>query len=182
MRKGKNDMKSFGSSENRSTGSLLSFRDRFAVSPQFEKLYREGMALVDETAEYLDGAGRAEARRLTPPASFAYTSESIKLTTRLTQLASWLLVRRAISMGEITAAQAHTHRHRVNLVPQSALHPDGFSDLPDNFRRLIGESQRLHDRVVRLDRLLNEGSGAAEGGDSPLNPGIERIRLAFPAA
>ena len=70
-------------------------------------------------------------------ASIAYTSESIKLTTRLTQLASWLLVRRAIAMGEITAAEAHTHRHKVTLVAQSSMPPECFDELPETFKRLI---------------------------------------------
>src|SRR5579871_2970656 len=110
---------------------------------EFAKLYREGMALVERTAEYLDGAGRAESRELTPPASAAYTSESIKLTTRLTQVASWLLVRRAIAEGEITVAEAHTHRHRVRLVPQSGIRPEGFNALPETFKHLIAESHRF---------------------------------------
>ncbi|MBI4725067.1 MAG: DUF1465 family protein [Rhodomicrobium sp.] len=175
-------MKSSRAVESRSSGALLSFRDRFTASPQFAKLYREGMDLVEETAEYLDRAGRMESKRLTPPASLAYTSESIKLTTRLTQLASWLLVRRAIAEGEITPAEAHTHRHRVTLVPQSGLRPEGFDALPETFKRLIDESHRLYGRILRLDRILSESYTAAGENASPISPQIERIRLAFPAA
>jgi len=175
-------MKSSNAVENRSSGALLSFRDKFTTSRQFAVLYREGMDLVEETADYLDRTGRLESKRLQPPASLAYTSESIKLTTRLTQLASWLLVRRAISVGEITAAEAHTHRHKVALVPQSSLRPEGFDDLPESFKRLISESHRLYGRVLRLDRLLNESYSAIGDNASPISPHIERIRLAFPAA
>jgi regulator of CtrA degradation len=175
-------MKSSTAAGNRSSGALLSFRDRFTTSRQFAGLYREGMALVEETADYLDRAGRLESKQLTPPASIAYTSESIKLTTRLTQLASWLLVRRAIAAGEITPAEAHTHRHRVTLCAQSGIRPDGFNGLPETFKRLISESHRLYDRILRLDRLLNEGYSAVEENASPISPHIERIRLAFPAA
>lgn len=175
-------MKSFNAAENRSSGELLSFRDRFTSSRQFANLYREGMDLVEETADYLDRAGRLESRRLLPPASIAYTSESIKLTTRLTQLASWLLVFRAISIGEITAAEAHTHRHRVTLAAQSSLRPEGFDDLPETFKRLISESHRLYGRILRLDKLLSESYSALGNDASPISPHIERIRLAFPAA
>ena len=175
-------MKSSRAAENSSSGALLSFRDKYTASEQFAKLYREGMNLVEETAEYLDRAGRSEARQLTPPASLAYTSESIKLTTRLTQLASWLLVRRAIAMGEIAAAEAHTHRHRVVLAAQSGLRPDGFDALPSTFKHLIAESHRLYDRILRLDKLMNEGYSALEENASPITPQIERIRHAFPAA
>lgn len=175
-------MKSICVSENYPNAALLSFGDRFTTSPQFMNLFREGMDLVEETAEYLDGAGRAESKMLAPPASLAYASESIRLTTRLTQLASWLLVRRAIAMGEISAAQAHTHRHRVALSPQSTLRPDGFNALPETFKRLISESHRLHDRILRLERTFSNGATPANEPPSPIDGQIERIRLAFPAA
>ncbi len=175
-------MKSSRAMEARSTGALLSFRDRFTASPQFAKLYREGMDLVEEVAEYLDRDGRMESKRLTPPTSLAYTAESIKLTTRLTQLASWLLVRRAIAAGEISAAEAHTHRHRVTLTLQSGARAEGFEDLPSTFKHLIEESHRLYDRILRLDRILNDACAATEESACPISPQIDKIRLAFPAA
>jgi regulator of CtrA degradation len=175
-------MKSKAIGEQPHSATLLSFRDKFASSDRFAQLYREGMKLVEDTAEYLDRDGRAESRALVPPASLAYQAESIKLTTRLTQIASWLLVRRAIAMGEITAAEAHTHRHRVSLAPQSAMRPNGFEALPASFRHLIAESHRLYNRILRLERLMSEGYSAIEETASPLSPHIERIRLAFPAA
>ncbi len=175
-------MKNANAAEKLPTAALLSFRDRFAASKQFADLYREGMDLVEETAEYLDRAGRLESKQLTPPSSLAYTSESIKLTTRLTQLASWLLVRRAIAAGEISQAEAHTHRHKVTLAAQSAAAPEGFGALPQNFKRLIAESHRLYDRILRLDRLMTEGYTAEGENASPITPQIDRIRHAFPAA
>ena len=121
-------------------------------------------------------------KRLAPQVSIAYTSESIKLTTRLTQLASWLLVRRAIAVGEITAAEAHTHRHKVTLNAQSGARTECFEDLPEAFKQLIGESHRLYGRILRLDPLLCEGYSAMADGASPISPQIERIKLEFPAA
>jgi regulator of CtrA degradation len=169
-------------SQSPKTAALLSFGDRFTSSPQFAKLYREGMDLVDRTAVYLDSEGRRDAKALTPPSSLCYTSESIKLTTRLTQLASWLLVRRAIACGEITAAEAENHRHRINLIPQSRVVSEGFGGLPPTFRTLIAESHRLHDRIVRLEHILREGYSEAASKASPLDGQLKRIRLAFPAA
>ena len=168
--------------EDRPTSALLSFRDKFIASRQFAQLYREGMDLVEETAEYLDRAGRLESKRLTPQASISYTSESIKLTTRLTQLASWLLVRRAIAAGEITAMEAHTHRHKVTLIAQSGMLPECFDGLPATFKRLITESHRLYGRILRLDPLLTEGYSTLAVDASPVPAQIERIKLEFPAA
>ena len=42
----------------------VDFLARFTDSEQFEKTFREGMGLVEETANYLDGEGRIDARLL----------------------------------------------------------------------------------------------------------------------
>ena len=82
--------------------SLVDFLARFTSSEQFEKVLREGTSLVEETADYLDGQGRSDARALDRHGAIAYATESMRLTTRLMQLTSWLLLRRAVSAGEIT--------------------------------------------------------------------------------
>ena len=68
-------------------GETIDFGSRFAGSETFRTLFREGMALVEETASYLDGPGRAESRGLGRAASLIYATESMRLTTRLMQLA-----------------------------------------------------------------------------------------------
>src|SRR5262245_40892778 len=93
----------------------VSFAERLVGSPQFDRLFAEGMALVERTAAYLASQGRADARRLTPPVSIAYATESMRLTTRLLELASWLLIRRGLRNGEITAEEAAAKRARLRL-------------------------------------------------------------------
>ena len=67
----------------------VDFMSRFTASEQFDKVFREGMGLVEETANYLDGPGRQDARLLDRHGAVAYATESMRLTTRLMQLASW---------------------------------------------------------------------------------------------
>ena len=67
---------------------LVLFSEKLAGSQAFATLFREGMDLVEETAGYLDGAGRVDAKSLDRSASLAYATESMRLTTRLMQLAS----------------------------------------------------------------------------------------------
>ena len=43
----------------------VSFGERLACSQAFADLFRDGMALVEETAAYLDGPGRGESKKLT---------------------------------------------------------------------------------------------------------------------
>ncbi len=159
---------------------LLSFRDKFAVSPQFKELFREGMALVEETADYLDRAGRIESKALTPPSNLAFTSQSMQLTTRLMQIASWLLMRRAVANGDLTSQDASNHKRSVRLSPQSRDAPDGFDALPPTFVRLIEHSHRLHERICRLDQMMNDTSARPEPA-LPVGQSVERLRLAYPA-
>ena len=61
------------------------------------------MALVEETARYLDGKGREESRDLPRKIAMLYAGESMRVTTRLMQAASWLLVQRAVHDGDMEA-------------------------------------------------------------------------------
>jgi len=78
----------------------------FARSEVFARTFKEGMALVEEAAAYLAGPGRTVSKRLPRAAALAYAGESMRLTTRLMQVASWLLVQRAMRDGEIPVAEA----------------------------------------------------------------------------
>ena len=44
----------------------------------------------------------------------------MRLTTRLMQLASWLLLHRAVNEGEMTLAQASKEKKKVRLVSERA--------------------------------------------------------------
>ena len=99
----------------------VSFGERLAGSQAFSSLFREGMTLVEETAAYLDGPGRRESKKLQRSAALTYATESMRLTTRLMQIASWLLLHRAVKEGEMSLAQANKEKTKVKLsVPDSA--------------------------------------------------------------
>src|SRR5688572_952218 len=86
------------------------FGQRLAGSDTFKEMFKEGMALVEQTAAYLDGDGRREAGLLDRGAAVAYASESMRLTTRLMQLASWLLLQRSVNNGDMTQSEANRER------------------------------------------------------------------------
>src|SRR6184192_3496884 len=99
----------------KSVNPAVSFGERLAASQAFADLFRDGMALVEQTAAYLDGPGRQESKRLGRNAALAYATESMRLTTRLMQLASWLLLHRAVKEGEMSLAQANREKTKVKL-------------------------------------------------------------------
>jgi regulator of CtrA degradation len=133
----------------------VSFGERLANSQAFVTLFRDGMALVEETATYLDGPGRAESKTLARAASLAYATESMRLTTRLMQLASWLLLHRAVREGEMSLAQANKEKSKVKLASGNHHDPNNVALLPETLRQLIARSQALHDRVRRLDATIH---------------------------
>lgn len=163
----------------------VSFGEKFQASAQFDQVFKEGMQLVETTAAYLDGPGRREAKTLKPPVSVLYATESMRLTTRLLDLASWLLVRRALKEGEITSEEARRKRQRLKLKAIGRpSHISGFGDLPDGLRRLIEESFRLHDRVVQLDKAMQEPAAQITVVPLVANPVAEhmsRLTRAFGA-
>src|SRR6478735_7690069 len=147
----------------------ISFGERFAASDQFDAIFKEGMALVERTASYLDGPGRKEARLLRGPVSVLYATESMRLTTRLLELASWLMIRRALKEGEITTEEARAKRERVKLRgPARTSHVKGFADLPLGLRQLIDASYALSDRIFQLDRAIAVVVDQALATDNPV--------------
>src|SRR6266571_8785051 len=125
----------------------VSFGERLANSQVFTDLFRDGMALVEETASYLDGPGRQESKKLERTAALAYATESMRLTTRLMQLASWLLLHRAVNEGEMTLAQANKEKAKVKLSAGDHGDADMVRLLPERLRDLIERSIRLQERV-----------------------------------
>jgi regulator of CtrA degradation len=170
----------------RSAGVTISFGERFAASTQFDAIFREGMALVERTAAYLDGPGRREAKGLSGAPAMLYASESMRLTTRLLELASWLMIRRSYKEGEITAEQLARKRDRVRLTePGRISHVKGFDALPEGLRDLITASFALNDRIVRLDLAMQvrldepEDAEDAPAAASPVNAQVRRLERAF---
>ena len=136
----------------------------FARSELFERTFKEGMALVEETAAYLDGPGRAASKRLSRAAALAYAGESMRLTTRLMQVASWLLVQRAVRDGEIQTIEAGSEKYRlISREPQPAAAFAGSDELPEALKTLIIRGGAIYERVRRLDETMY--------GDAPAEPG-----------
>lgn len=139
----------------------------FARSELFERTFQEGMDLVEETASYLDGDGRRESKLLSRSAALAYAGESMKLTTRLMQIASWLLVQRAVREGDMTPEAACDARYRLNerKVEAEPTHPE----IPIALVEYLVRAEKLHDRVLYLDRRMYLDSPAEPDTNSVLS-------------
>lgn len=127
----------------------------FAGSEMFARLFKDGMALVEDTAAYLDGPGRAESKALPRKVALAYAGESMRLTTRLMQVASWLLVQRAIKEGEMIPEEASSDKYRLSAQEIcQGRSMDAAELLPQRLLELLDVSEKIYDRVDRFDNSM----------------------------
>ncbi len=160
--------------------TTVSFARKLVNSDAFKTLFQEGMSLVEEAAAYLDGPGRIEAKILPRMEALAYASESMRLTTRLMQLASWLLMQRAVNDGELSMAQARSEKQKVKLSRQAlASNPETYERLPLRLRELSNTSLRLQERILHLDQLLYNDAPLEAPTARPLDAQMDLLREAF---
>ena len=162
-----------------SESALVQFSERLTNSAAFGTLFREGMDLVEETAAYLDGDGRTEAKALERSVSLTYATESMRLTTRLMQLASWLLLHRAVKEGEMTLSQANREKTKVKLTAADPGPEDMIAKLPQQLQDLITRSMTLQSRVRRLDVTIHATPAERAPIGNPLVPQLNRLKAAF---
>ena len=158
----------------------IPFRPRASSKEAFMALFREGMALVEETANYLDGDGRRESKALVPFVSLAYATESMRLTTRLTQLATWLLTRRAEINGEELPPGSGSHNALLLPIVRTG-NSKGYDDLPQRLKDLIEASYRLHDKIYRMEtaQTAEPAPLPAIGRVNPVANQVAMIAAAF---
>lgn len=164
-------------SEPSTDSKTIRLAERRVFSQSFKPLYNEGMTLVEQAAEYLDGEGRVEAKKLSRLAATLYAAESMRLTTRLMQIASWLLLQRAANSGEMSRDQVTIEKAKVRLDTASA-HSDasGWAELPRPFVDLVNRSLSLQGVVRRMDDEVYGKNSTVPAGHSS-NPVSDQITL-----
>jgi regulator of CtrA degradation len=156
----------------------VSFGERLASSQVFADLFREGMTLVEETATYLDGPGRQDSKKLVRTAALAYATESMRLTTRLMQLASWLLLHRAVKEGEMSLAQANKEKAKVKLSSGEHTDEQNIKLVPERLQVLIARSKALQASVCRLDATIHAAPARIDRAN-PVERQLGLLRAAF---
>jgi len=154
----------------------------FAKSALFDRTFKDGMALVEDTAAYLDGLGRQESRSLSKSSALAYASESMRLTTQLMQVASWLLVQRAVREGDMAPTEACEARYRIDPAGRrTAGEQDAAYEaelLPGGLMALVARASRLYERVVHLDQRMYCEAIEDDSANAVVAQ-LDRLRAAF---
>ncbi len=133
----------------------------FTGGKLFDTVFTRGMALVEETASYLDGPGRDQSKTLSREAGLIYSAWSMELTTRLMQAASWLVMQKAVRDGEMRREDANSRKYRIRR-DEPPLDPTAHKDrgLPPRFLELVGRAEALYEQICRLDEALYRATSA----------------------
>lgn len=150
----------------------------FTGGKLFDTVFTRGMALVEETASYLDGPGREQSRNLPREASLTYSAWSMELTTRLMQAASWLVMQKAVRDGDMRREDASARKYRIRR-DEPALDPEMQEGrgLPPRFLELVGRAEALFEQVCRLDEALYQ-PGRADSAPNPVSEQIAALQKA----
>jgi regulator of CtrA degradation len=130
---------------------------RFINSPLFYRIFDQTIALVQEVSGYLEGAGRVDLVGLDAQASALYQSETVRLSSLLMQISSWLLAQRSFYRGD-TEVLGHIALSDVEHPSQESL-----MTLPLRMVVLGERTRMLHQRIMHLDMQIkfNQAQGVA---------------------
>jgi regulator of CtrA degradation len=115
-------------------------------------------------------------------AATLYAAESMRLTTRLMQVASWLLLQRAANSGEMTREQVAAEKAKVRLDTASAHETaPGWPELPAAFKEIVARSLTLQGVVQRMDDEIYGGEPEAERrpAGNPVSAQITLLNTVF---
>jgi len=121
----------------------------------FGRTFDEALALTREARDYLRDYGEVDSRDLAVETAAHYSLETMRLTSRLTNMMTWLLVQRAVHRGDLTTEEMREDPWRLGgrdvCLGQSEADPEL---LPPYLCDLLRRSERLYRRIARLDHMV----------------------------
>ncbi|AWK87956.1 DUF1465 family protein [Azospirillum thermophilum] len=115
------------------------------------------MALLIEARNYIAYHEAVDHRSLPPHVRLQISYESMRVTSRLTQVMAWLLAQKAVHAGELTKQQGASEEFALSG-GEVCSDPSGPENetLPAGLRSLLERSHKLYMRVARLDEMVRD--------------------------
>jgi regulator of CtrA degradation len=121
--------------------------------PIVEALYSEALILADDVRAVFTAGTREPIAGEDAFNRLALSTEGLKTTTRMMHILAWLLNQRALFSGELSENQVRLHGA---LPPARAADEAQLALLEPETRELIAETERLHQRIARLDEAWRQ--------------------------
>jgi len=103
----------------------------------------------------------------------------MRLTTRLTQMATWLLARRAVLNGETLPNRGGISDPLLLLPITRMAGSKGYDDLPARLKELIEASYDMHLKIHRFDATDRAGPKALPRHPNGVATQLARLEAAF---
>lgn len=136
-----------------------------------DSLYCEALVLADEVRSQFDRARAAAEKAIGDGDDLdrvALSCEALRTTTRVMHCMAWLLNHRAHFAGELSELQLRRHGKLISSFPPSEA--EVVARLPRPLQQLIGETERLYERIQRLENAWRGTPAAGAPG------ALERLR------
>jgi regulator of CtrA degradation len=124
-----------------------------------DKTFDETLRLLEEAKNYHAHVITRQVRHLVPVERLDVTTESLRVTTRLSHTMAWLISEKAILNEEIDRAELQDRYPPLseeevcmNTIPQS------FKICPRGLQSLLRRSLDLFERAARLEQMLRENN------------------------
>lgn len=120
----------------------------------FNKTYSDATDLLVEARNYIAFRRANDVRELDIEVRLLISQETLRITSRLTQVMAWLLSQRAVQHGEMTQEEALGEAFAIGGA--SVCEDDRWTHddrLPEALRSLLERSHNLYRRVCRLEEM-----------------------------
>lgn len=126
----------------------------------FSHTYDEALALTVEARDYIAGDHDFDMSHVGFAERLYLSCETMRLTSRMTHIMSWVFFQRAAQEGEITLEEARKEECRLGGAVICLGHdPDVIEVLPSRLQDLMERSYKLYQRIARLDQMLDREIG-----------------------
>lgn len=133
-----------------------------------DQLYNQAIAMADESRTYFAQHSKTDRHELGAIDRVLYTAESLRISTRLMHVISWVMIRKAVANGEITAEEALSSRHQLDdLELCRGSDPRDLRRMPRAVVILSHQSLTIYQRALRLQDQLLRRAENAEASDAP---------------
>lgn len=138
-----------------------------------DKTYQEAIELTQVVATYLERESEIrKGQEMASDVKIIYACESMRITTCLMQVVSWLLVQKGVASGEMTKEEASVEKFRLGAREVCLAETDvSHEQVADDFKKYLNLAQQLYHRIARMDEMLY----GAHADENPVHKLFERI-------
>ncbi|EKE09205.1 MAG: hypothetical protein ACD_16C00205G0001 [uncultured bacterium] len=113
--------------------------------------------LLGATHDYIKWQAPKDMNNMEPPLTFLLSSESMRVTVRLTQIIAWLMLQKAVLEEEVSREEILSETCKI-LQGEECLDAESEEnkDIPPRLRELLKESRLFYVSVLRLDNHARE--------------------------